>query len=145
MKTSLFLCAPIELTPDFSGLFCVGSKHLELSTEESHEIIDHCNVYFKDQKLQLVYVSNQTWTLETQYPVSVKMTPLNNITGQYINQYLPQGRDEQRWCQLLTDTQLLLAEHPVNVARRKKGLSEINSLWFWQEKPSFLKKLCHFF
>ena len=44
---------------------------------------------------------------------------------------LPQGPDAARLRRLMTELQMLLHEHPVNVSRQRRGLPAINSVWFW--------------
>jgi hypothetical protein len=44
---------------------------------------------------------------------------------------LPQGADAPRLRRLMTELQMLLHEHPVNVSRAKRGLPAINAVWFW--------------
>ena len=36
-----------------------------------------------------------------------------------------------RWRRLFNETQIVLAQHPVNQARTQRGLPALNGLWFW--------------
>lgn len=42
---------------------------------------------------------------------------------------MPRGRDAPALRRLLTELQMLLHEHPVNVERLRRGLPEINAVW----------------
>jgi len=44
---------------------------------------------------------------------------------------LPQGADAARLRRLMTELQMLLHEHPVNLARARRGWPAINAVWFW--------------
>lgn len=58
----------------------------------------------------------------------VPLTPPHDVLGQTIGQYLPEDevlREMQR------KSYDILATHPINVERMKKGLNPANSIWFW--------------
>lgn len=58
----------------------------------------------------------------------VPLTPPHDILGQTIGKYLPEDnmlREMQR------KSYDILAEHPINKERMKKGLNPANSIWFW--------------
>ncbi len=58
----------------------------------------------------------------------VPLTPPHDILGQVIGKYLPEDnvlREMQK------KSYEILAEHPINKERIKKGLNPANSIWFW--------------
>ncbi len=58
----------------------------------------------------------------------VPLTPPHDILGQIIGKYLPEDhvlREMQR------KSYDILAEHPINKKKKKKGLNPANSIWFW--------------
>lgn len=58
----------------------------------------------------------------------VPLTPPHDILGQVIGKYLPEDsvlREMQR------KSYEILAEHPINKDRMKRGLNPANSIWFW--------------
>ena len=58
----------------------------------------------------------------------VPLTPPHDILGQVIGNYLPEDyvlREMQK------KSYEILAEHPINKERIKKGLNPANSIWFW--------------
>ncbi len=62
---------------------------------------------------------------------SLDLTPPHDIVGKGIFDYLPKVGREDGIMDLLTRSQILLKEHPVNVARREKRLKPANSIWLW--------------
>jgi len=60
-------------------------------------------------------------------PVSFDLTPPHDIAGQSVAPYLPTGF----FGKLIIQSQKLLASHPINLAREKKGLLPANSIWLW--------------
>ena len=49
--------------------------------------------------------------------------------NQDINAYLPTGEGATQWAKLTNEMQMLLFEHPVNLAREANKLPTINSIW----------------
>ncbi|MFB0507254.1 MAG: cofactor-independent phosphoglycerate mutase [Thermodesulfobacteriota bacterium] len=62
---------------------------------------------------------------------SLKLVPPHDIVGKGIFDYLPKVGGEDGVIELITRSQILLKEHPVNVARKKKRLKPANSIWLW--------------
>lgn len=58
----------------------------------------------------------------------VELTPPHDVLGQVIGQYLPK---DTALCEMMKKSYDILANHPINVERMKKGLNPANSLWFW--------------
>lgn len=58
----------------------------------------------------------------------VELTPPHDVLGQVIGQYLPKDTALREMMKKSYD---ILANHPINVERMKKGLNPANSLWFW--------------
>lgn len=74
----------------------------------------------------------------------METTPPHDITGKEIGDYLPKGEYSKKLIRLINSSQMLLKEHPVNLAREKKGMKLANSIWLWGQgrKPDMptLKK-----
>ncbi len=68
------------------------------------------------------------WRGGTEAP---ETTPPHDISGQAVHPYLPRGPGAEELLHLITGSQLLLKDHPVNRARRERGDKEANSIWLW--------------
>ena len=69
----------------------------------------------------------------------------HDILGQKITEYLPSGEDGKVFYDLMRASWDILDKHPVNEARRKRGLRPANSIWLWSPGkkpalPSFKQK-----
>jgi 2,3-bisphosphoglycerate-independent phosphoglycerate mutase len=60
-----------------------------------------------------------------------RLTPPHDIIGKPIAQHLPAGEGAERLRTLMDRAREVLSSHPLNLARRGKGLPEANSVWFW--------------
>ena len=66
------------------------------------------------------------------------MTPPHDISGKVIGEYLSRSENAAELIGLMKKSYEILKDHPVNIARREKGLHEANSIWLWGEgrKPA---------
>ena len=58
----------------------------------------------------------------------VPLTPPHDILGKVIGEYLPK---EEALKEMMKKSYDILANHPLNIERMKKGLNPANSIWFW--------------
>ena len=63
----------------------------------------------------------------------VTTTPPHNITGKAVAEHMPTGDGAGRLVKLIKASRVVLADHPVNVARRRAGNRSASSIWFWGE------------
>lgn len=69
----------------------------------------------------------------------------HDILGRCIRDYLPSGEDGKVFYELMKASWDILDHHPVNEARRARGLRPANSIWLWSPGkkpalPSFKEK-----
>jgi 2,3-bisphosphoglycerate-independent phosphoglycerate mutase len=64
----------------------------------------------------------------------LELTPPHDIIGKEISPFLPQA--EELVLTLMKESQRLLKNHPVNQARKAKGLLPANSIWLWGQGRS---------
>lgn len=69
----------------------------------------------------------------------------HDIIGQRIREYLPHGEAGAEFYRLMKASYDILNHHPINEARRARGLRPANSAWFWSPGkkpalPSFYEK-----
>ena len=116
--------------------YCSG----DISTEEAHEIIatvekelgnEIYKFYGGVSYRHCLVVSNGTTDLGS-------MTPPHDISGKVIGEYLSKSENAAPLIELMKKSYDILKDHPVNLARRAKGLHEANSIWLWGEgrKPA---------
>lgn len=70
----------------------------------------------------------------------------HDILGKRIGEYLPKVEDGgEEFLKLMKDSYEILKDHPVNLARKARGLKPANSAWLWSpgkkpQLPSFKEK-----
>jgi 2,3-bisphosphoglycerate-independent phosphoglycerate mutase len=63
-------------------------------------------------------------------------TPPHNIIGKGIHNHLPTGEGAATLLELMTGSQILLKDHPINLARREAGKDSADSIWLWGQGPA---------
>ncbi len=58
----------------------------------------------------------------------MELTPPHDVLGQAVGQYLPEDEILRGMMKKSYD---ILANHPINIERKKQGLNPANSCWFW--------------
>jgi 2,3-bisphosphoglycerate-independent phosphoglycerate mutase len=61
----------------------------------------------------------------------LKAVPPHDITGKSVLEYLPQGEGSEKLIQLMTTSQMLLKNHPVNRIRQEQDKLPASSIWLW--------------
>jgi hypothetical protein len=124
---------PVQMVADRDTLVLIPGKALQISKDESHQLIEAFNQHFAEDKVELIWASANHWYLSIVQSVDIKTTVIDKVAYQSVNDFYPTGNAAQYWRQLLNETQMLFYTHPVNEARRDKGWPEINSVWVWGE------------
>lgn len=63
------------------------------------------------------------------------LTPPHDILGKTIGEYLPEDKVLH---EMMEKSYKILADHPINIERKKQGLNPANSLWFWGPEQDLL-------
>ena len=111
--------------------YCAG----DISTAEAHEIIKTIEEKLGNEIYKFyggvsyrhcLVVDGGTTELGV-------MTPPHDISGKIIGSYLSDNENAAPLIELMKKSYEILKDHPVNIARREKGLNEANSIWLWGE------------
>jgi hypothetical protein len=121
---------PVHLQVMRDRIVLAGSEVLSLSREEANTLADAVARHFGGE-LSPQPLHPQRWYLKCHEAPHLSTTPLSLAVGRDIDPLLPQGRDSLRFRTLLNELQMLLHDHPVNLAREARGELPVNSLWLW--------------
>jgi len=133
-----WLCAdPVHLYFAQEHLLLSDAADLDISDDEAQALVASLNDFFvgeEDDFLRFEACTPTRWYLQLKKPLEqVSFHPLADAIGRPIAHFLPEGEQARRWGRIANEIQMLLHNHPVNVARENAGRPEINSLWFWGE------------
>jgi hypothetical protein len=85
--------------------------------------------HLRASDLQLVTTSRGDWLVRSDRALDLQTAPPETAAASPLEQAMPQGRDAPALRRLMTELQMLLHEHPVNVERQRRGVPEINAVW----------------
>ena len=119
----------------------------EISTAEADELVKAINASLCDDVKHLYtglsYRHCLMWKTDMD---KYDFTRPHDIIGQRIGEYLPRENDGgAEFLKIMKDSYDILKDHPVNKARKERGLRPGNSIWLWSpgkkpQLPSFKDK-----
>lgn len=111
----------------------------EITTAEADTLIKAVDEVLGDQfKRFFTGVSYRHCLLWDGGDATVSFMRPHDILGQSISAYAPSGKNAKAFADMMEKSYEILNHHPINEARRQKGLRPANSLWFWSpgKKPA---------
>lgn len=119
-----------EEETNYSDKTIIDHSSSEISTEDAAVLLKAVSeVLEKEYSGYKFYVGTSyrhltIWENGTVLP----LTPPHDILGKTIGEYLPEDKVLR---EMMEKSYTVLANHPINEERKKKGLNPANSLWFW--------------
>jgi len=124
---------PAYVRPDINGARLVASGDaLQLDAVEADAFIAALRPTFGDAGMPIDAPRPARWYLRLPREAKIaSMTAPADALGADLFEHLPEGPEGRRWRALLSEAQVLLHQHPLNVERVGVGKPPVNSLWFW--------------
>lgn len=124
---------PVHIRPDINGarLLAYGEA-LSMTDADRAALLPALQPLFGDAGFALDAPTPSHWYLrlsrETRLPA---FTDPGEALGEDLYDHLAEGTEGRRWRALLSESQVVLHNHPWNAQRAKQGKASVNSLWFW--------------
>lgn len=116
---------------DYSSLSMLDYSAGEISTEEAHALIQTLQEKLVREHIRLYpgisYRHLLVWKNAEAFGT---LTPPHDISGRPVKDFLPTNEMLRG---IMEESREILKNHPVNFARREKGLRTADSLWIWGE------------
>lgn len=100
----------------------------EISTEEAAVLIEALKEGLKQEGYEFYVGTSYRHLLIWKDGAVVELTPPHDILTKRIGEYLPEDPVLRA---MMKKSYEILEHHPINEARREKGLNPANSAWFW--------------
>lgn len=100
----------------------------EISTEEAAVLLEAVKQELESESYRFYVGTSYRHCLIWEQGQVVELTPPHDVLGQVIETYLPEDPVLRRMQERSYD---ILANHPINLERKARGLNPANSLWFW--------------
>jgi len=122
---------PVHLRADQSRLRLFESHSFFISRDEADALVESINAFNAGRGWRLIAPQPQRWYLSLPASPQLQTCTPAQAAGRDIDAFLPQGQAARHWQAVITELQMLLHDHPVNLARAQRGEPAINSLWLW--------------
>ncbi|NLW12712.1 MAG: cofactor-independent phosphoglycerate mutase [Clostridiaceae bacterium] len=129
-----FRCNLVTLSePDANGsITMLDYSSDEISSEEAAVLINDLN---KELSTDLISFhagkSYRHCIVWHGGPLDMKLIPPHDILTQKIDAYLPSGNGSDLLMDLMMRSRDILADHPINRDRIRRGLNPASSIWIW--------------
>lgn len=106
-----------------------------IDTEDSHQLIAALQKQLGNENIKFYPGVNYRHILKLKgmgQALEAKCTPPHDITNKPVAGYLPKGTGSEILLDLMKRSEAVLRDHPVNIARQKRGDVPATSIWlFW--------------
>lgn len=100
----------------------------EISTEDAAILVDAVRKELENDIYKLYVGTSYRHLLIWDKGQVIDLVQPHDVLGQTIGQHLPQ---DEALREMMKKSYDILANHPLNIERKKKGLRPANSCWFW--------------
>ncbi len=121
--------SPVHLRPDGKGLLLFDAGVLEITLDESRQLVDLIREHFRDHPWKLDVYAPGRWYLGLTETPDMQTAPLSDVIGRNIDRFLPRGGDAMDWHSIMNEIQMLLHTSKVNMLREGRGQLPINGVW----------------
>ena len=104
---------------------------VDLTMDEAMALAATLNNHFAADGVHFQVPAATRWYLSLATPLRMSTHPMSEAIGRDVDRLLPQGEDAMQWHNWINEAQMLLHEHPVNLAREQRGQLPVNSIWPW--------------
>jgi len=119
---------PVTLVAGLDDLRLEGAVR-DLACDDAQALIATLNAHFESDGIFFVAPRPDAWFVRAASPPALATHPLESALGRSLRARLPEGADARTWNRWQNEMQMLLFEHPVNVARDREGKRPANSVW----------------
>ena len=127
-----------EAEDDYADKTMIDYSSDEISTDEARILIEAVNTALKrDNIIFYPGISYRHCMVWSNGKTGLGCTPPHDISERKITEYLP-NEESGLLLDLMKKSYDILKDHPVNLARKARGLRTANSIWLWGEgkKPA---------
>lgn len=106
---------------------------LAITPDEARELVASLREHFASDGLEFRAPRPDRWYVRVPAGEVPASTPLAEALGRDVFGRLPRGGGRINWAGAITEAQMLMSTHPVNIARESLRKPPVNALWFWGE------------
>lgn len=127
----LWLAQCVHLEAGVDRVYLRNASPPSFSAEEWQEIESGFNRTFAATGQKLIDGRGSCAYLACEQSLDVETRDPARVRGTDIHAALPSGPDAVGAKRLLTEIQMWLHDHPVNMRREQRGVETVNAMWIW--------------
>jgi len=122
---------PVCLEPRLDHLRLHAQPHTEAPNADLRPLFDHLQrVLARDSGFGFARIGAYGY-LRASDPIATARLPASVVNQNRPDDFMPAGDNTGTYRNLLSEVEMALHDHEVNLQRQANGLQPINSLWFW--------------
>lgn len=134
-----FVATPVRLVAGMSSVHMAADGVLELSAAEADQLAADFGRVFGGAGMTLRRGHGSVLACLFDAPVRVETTPPERVAGEDVWNHMPRGEHATRLRRFMSELEMWLHEHPVNLERAKHQLPPVTQLWLWGGGPAHAK------
>ncbi|MBC8022412.1 MAG: hypothetical protein H7Y14_04795, partial [Burkholderiales bacterium] len=123
---------PVHLRVERDMLRLHDASTLDIHIDEARALVAALQSHFAADGLEFHAAAADRWYVKMAAGEAPATTSLEEALGHNVFGLLPA---EGKWRAAMTEAQMILAGHDVNLRRESDGKPGINSIWFWGAGP----------
>ena len=126
----VLLAEPVHLAADRErGIIAQAID--DLSAADAVGLVQTLDAHFRDDDLRFEAARPNAWFARRREPAQIATTPPDAARDAQHLANLPTGAGSALWRRWQNEIEMLLFDHPVNVARESRGEQAVTAVWFW--------------
>lgn len=128
----IFHADPVHLQPNRDQLVLFDVDITQFNDDEYDLLAKEFCAECRGDDWKIIIPNRNRWYLEFQVPLQVRTSPVDEVVGKSIDNYLPSGVDAQKIRTIFNEAQMIM--HSIMALPTLQGQVDsllINSLWFW--------------
>lgn len=122
---------PVYLEPRLDHLCLHAQDAQQAPVADLRPLVDHLQVTLgNDEDYGFARLGTYGYLRATQ-TIATAEVPAYVVHRDMPNEYMPQGDDTDSYRNLVSEVEMALHDHEVNLRRHEEGRQPINCLWFW--------------
>ena len=122
---------PVHLAADREGVVLMDDTSFTLDQHDALVLAGDIRDILADNGLMLEVPTTNRWYVRLTGQPDLKTTPVHEVVGRDMHQFMPAGNEKQQWTRLINEIQMTLHASELNENRQQRGELPVNSVWFW--------------
>jgi len=122
---------PVNLRADRDAVLLSDAALFDIAPDEATALAATLTAHFATTGVTFHALRSDRWYARAERDPAMIAPPLADVRGRSMLDVMPEGPESRQWRSILNEVQMLLHEHPVNLAREAQGAPTVNGLWLW--------------